>query len=69
MFKVLRFAADAALVTAFLAAIKRGHGIGKGLEAKPELRTDGIENEDARKVVKTYLAAGDYLIDGFDILN
>ncbi len=55
MFKVLRFSADAALVTCLLSAIKNKSGI--------ELRTDGITDETLKKAADLYISAGDHFVD------
>jgi Fungal protein of unknown function (DUF1748) len=55
MFKVVKFATDAALVSVLFSAIKRRHGV--------ELRTDGIENDMAKSALHSYLKVGDWVVD------
>ncbi|CAO3635156.1 hypothetical protein BJ944DRAFT_269717 [Cunninghamella echinulata] len=53
--KLVHYTADAVLVSAVLAGIKRNTGL------EPKLST--IENEDIRSYVQKYLNVGDWVLD------
>ncbi|KAF8976829.1 hypothetical protein BGZ46_007924 [Entomortierella lignicola] len=53
--KAIHYAADAVLVSAVLAGIKRSTGLG--------VATQKIENEDIRSYVDKYLTVGEWVVD------
>ncbi|KAI9473933.1 MAG: hypothetical protein EXX96DRAFT_579916 [Benjaminiella poitrasii] len=53
--RLFHFTADAVLISAVLAGIKRNAGL--------QPATAKIENEDIRKYVERYLEIGDWVID------
>ncbi|KAI1319911.1 hypothetical protein EDD11_002586 [Mortierella claussenii] len=53
--KIVHYAADAVLVSAVLAGIKRSTGLG--------VATHKIESEDVRTYVDKYLTVGEWVVD------
>ncbi|KAI9347859.1 hypothetical protein BD770DRAFT_395473 [Pilaira anomala] len=53
--RLFHFTADAVLISAVLAGIKRNSGL--------QPATDKIENEDVRKYVNKYLDVGEWVVD------
>ncbi|KAG0044305.1 hypothetical protein BGZ83_010467 [Gryganskiella cystojenkinii] len=53
--KIVHYAADAVLISAVLAGIKRSTGL--------SVATTKIENQDVRGYVEKYLAVGEWAVD------
>ncbi|CAO3569922.1 unnamed protein product [Mortierella alpina] len=53
--KIVHYAADAVLVSAVLAGIKRSTGL--------SVATNKIESEDVRSYVEKYLTVGEWVVD------
>ncbi|KAF9365433.1 MAG: hypothetical protein J3Q66DRAFT_354396 [Benniella sp.] len=53
--KLVHYAADAVLVSAVLAGIKRSNGL--------SVNTDKIQSDDVRSYVNKYLSVGEWVVD------